>query len=400
MADLTSTLRTLTRNLALAATVAAMVLGGLSQVEILVFLEQAMVPVMLAAGGFWALYFMIRGFSGTKKEVRQITSSEGPGEELAQKATVGSFKLQEEYKKGSKAEAAFLRGEQEYGSFHYGEAAGHYQASVDKTATLPGYLNLGAALMNSSEFSQAEEILKLGEGLAGRKHRRDFQAAFQAGLGIVCMRVGRLDHAKEACESALSLFRSVGDGRGQADVTLTVGNLHAKRGAWDDAEKAFRSALKRYEISGSGSDLGRANACGNLGNMYMHAGKLKEALREHRRALGIHEGIGNPLGRANALSNIGNIRFRMEQVDEALKVYGQALELYRQIGVGLGEASALMNIGNVQFRQGKHAEALDKYERTLEIHTHIGNALGRANTMTNMASLLSRMERHDEALEM
>ncbi|MFH1571722.1 MAG: tetratricopeptide repeat protein, partial [Gemmatimonadota bacterium] len=282
MSDLPMALRRLARNLALAASLLAIALVPLAQVEVLAFLEPVVVWAVLAAGGCWALYLGARTMAGGRRAARPIVSSEGPGEELVQKATVAGYQAQEEYERGSKAEIAFLRGEQSLAAFRYAEAAGHYQAAADAVATLPAYLNLAAALMNCSEFAQAEEVLKVGLGLAERQHRRDFQGAFWAGLGIVLTRLGRLDLAWDACDRAISLFRSVGDGRGQADVALTMGNIHAHRGAFDEADKAFRRALKRYEVGHS--DLGRANALGNLGNNCMNRDQPDKALKLHRQA--------------------------------------------------------------------------------------------------------------------
>ncbi len=301
-----SSARSLTRNLSLAATAITVLITGLAHVEILVFLQPMRVPLFILTVVAWGSYYMVRTFANPLKSGKLIISCEGPGEEIAQRATYFSLQQQAEFEAGSADDEAFIKGERAYLAFHYSQAAKDYQKSLEATPAMPAYLNAGVSLLNCSHFEEAEEVLGMGLQLAERLEGRPFQAACYANIGIVHARTGRLGSASESCERAIGLFLQLGDGRGQADVQLTVGNIHANQGDWEAARKAFEAALKRYEISHS--ELGRANARGNLGNMFMFQGDLEEALRQHRGALEIHEQIGNPLGRANAVSNIGNVR--------------------------------------------------------------------------------------------
>ena len=390
--------RTLTRNLAIAATGFAVLVSGLGQVEILLFLQPMQIPMVVLTACAWGAYSLVRALTSPPGRGRAVASAEGPGGELVQKATLAGIEGAARGSEGSSAEESFARGERAFAGFNYPEAAKQYQASIAKHPTMAAYLSLGAALMNTSDFAQAAEVLYMGLQMSEREERLDFQAAFRANLGITHNRLGRLDAAQEACENAVSLFRTVGDSMGQADVMLTLGNIHGSHGDWKAAERAYQTARKRHEVAGS--HIGKANALGNLGNMFMQNDDPKRALQHHQEALAIHEQIGNPLGKANALSNIGNLRFRGEEFDAALKAHDAALAIYREISAHLGEATALGNIGNVLFKQHELEPALDMYERALEIHNHIGNVLGRANTMTNIGSLLTRMGRGDEALQM
>ena len=400
MADLTpkpTPLRKVLRNLSLATTGMTVVVFALASMEELSFLGPLQAPAMMVMSLCWVGYGAARTLLGNKVPDRAILTAEGPGEELVQKASSSTFATQEGYVAGDKAETSFLSGEKDYAAYQYGSAARRYEVSIAVRPSLPAYLNWGAALINSSQFSQAEEVLHIALQTAERLDRREFRAASLANLAVVHSRLGRLAGAKEVCEQAVDLFRMAGDGRGQADVTLSLGNILAHQGDSGGARKAYEAAMKRHKMVGS--DIGCANARGNLGNLSLQQGELEEALGHHRAALALHEQTGNPVGRANALSNMGNVRFREQKFDEAHKSYTAALEIYRQIEVPLGEATSLGNLGNVFFREGKHRKALDMYERGLSIHKEIGNPYGRATALTNLGSLLSRMKRRDEALE-
>lgn len=390
-------LRKILRNLSLATTGMTAAILALASVDALSFLGPAQGPALMTMSFCWVAYGAVRSFSGMKPPGRVIVTAEGPGEELVQKAASSTFATQEGYVAGDKAETAFLSGEHDYAAYQYGSAARRYEQSIEARTSLPSYLNWGAALINTSQFADAEDVLHIALQMAERLDRREFRAACLANLAVVHSRRGRLAGAQQVCEQAIDLFRMAGDSRGTADVTLTLGNILAHEGEGDAARKAYKAAMKRHESVGS--DIGRANARGNLGNLSLQRGDLEDALAHHRAALAIHEQTGNPVGRANALSNLGNVRFREQKFDDARRSYTAALDIFRQIEVPLGEATALGNLGNVMFRQGEHDEALDMYERGLSIHTEIGNPYGRAAALTNLGSLLSRLRRRDEALE-
>ena len=389
-------LRKVLRNLSLVATGMTAVILGLASLEELAFLRPMQGLAIMIMSLCWVAYGGVRTMTGSKPPGRAIGTTEGPGEELVQKASTASFAAQDGRVAGDKAEVSFLAAEKDFAAYQYGRAARRYEKSIEARASLPAYLNWGASLINTSQFVQADEVLTIALHLAERLDRRDFRAACLANLAVVQSRRGRLAEAHQMCEQAMDLFRMAGDGRGQADVMLTLGNILAHKGERDAAHKVFEAALKRHEAARS--DMGRANALGNLGNLSLQNGDVAEASAHHRAALAIHEQTGNPVGRANALTNIGNVRFREQKLDDAHKAYSAALEIYRQIEVPLGEASSLGNLGNVLFRQGGHDAALDLYERGLSIHTQIGNPHGRATALTNLGSLLSRMKRRDEAL--
>jgi tetratricopeptide (TPR) repeat protein len=147
---------------------------------------------------------------GTKAPKRAIVTAEGPGEELVQKASSASFAAQDGYVAGDKAESHFLAGEKDYTAYQYGSSARRYEKSIETRVTLPAYLNWGAALINTSQFVQAEEVLEIARQLAERLDRREFRAACLANLAVVHSRRGRLAGAQQVSEQAIDLFKMAG----------------------------------------------------------------------------------------------------------------------------------------------------------------------------------------------
>ena len=391
------TLQGLFRNLSLLATVffgACMVLGGQENTA---FLAAWSGPAAVGAALLWGMWYEARAWRDHALANQPLVTAQGPGGEVLQKATLASFRRQEGVVEGSEADDCFVRAERHFAGSRYAKAATAYQEAIRVQPTVPAYLNLGLSLLNSSAFSEAGEVIRLGSQLARRQQSREFQAAFLANTGALCVRQANLDAALESCEGALQLFRQLGDERGHADVLLTMANIHAHWRQWSEVEQDCEAALR---IHGRiGSDLGRANVLGTLGNMHADRGDSEAALKHFHAALAVHEDIGNSLGRANVLTNIGNAHFREARLEDALTSYAAALDLHRELADPLGEATVLGNMGNVHFKEGRPDEALEVYDEALTMHRQIGNLLGQANVLTNIGSVLTRQRQGKEALE-
>jgi len=389
--------KTIFRNLALASTVVFaffFVLGAMPDYKLM---GQFRLPTLVAMALLWATWYVVKSFDLHRQSRRRIISTQGPGGELAQKATLYSFRQKEDYEEGDEAELCFIRAEQRYVANRYQQAVDHYPKSIRARATLPAYLNLGNALLNISDFAVAEEVLNLGLQLAHKQQDREFEAAFQTNIGVLYACQARLETALQSYKEALPIFRRLGDERGCADLLVNIGHIHAHRGNWIEVQHEYETALKIYQrLDGS---LGRANVMGSLGNMYANQDLLEEALKHYLIALKIHERIDNPIGRANVLTNIGNMHFRGGRLEEARRSYEAALELHRELADPLGEATVQGNIGNVYFKEGQLEKALATYDRALQMHKDIGNPLGQANVLTNIGSVLSREDKKQEALE-
>jgi len=389
--------RTLFRNLGWAGLALAALCWGLGAVEILSFLHAVPGPALAGAGVCWVFYALLRVWEEARPRARMLYSAQGPGGELVQKATLHAFREQPGYRPGQEEETPFLLGMRDFGDGRYAEAARHYQQSLDLRPALPVCLNLGAALLNAAQFSQAGELLQRGLQQARRQGRGDYEAAFRANLGVLGLHQGKLEAGRQDAEEALVLFTRLKDRRGEADALLILGGIHARRGEWEEAARLYRAVLKLCEDLDH--PLGRANVLADLGNTRLHQEEYPEALTHYRAALALHEGQGNVLGRANALTNIGVAHFRQGNLEEARRTYEAALELHHQIGALAGQAGSQTNIGTVLFRQGRLEEALSYFHAALKTQQETGDLLGRANTLTNIGSLYARQRRFQEALE-
>ena len=398
--------KTIFRNLALAVSLCFVLSMFLSGVPLLAPVAPLRVPLLVGAALLWAAWYVVRSAAAYRQSRRLLVTSQGPGGELTMKATLRSFAEatrgalhDDEGAAASVAAAAevFCRAEQLYAASRFDQAAGSFAEAARTWVNLPAYLNWGNALLNISDYQQAEEVLGRGLQLAERATQPDFAAAMQVNLGVLHLRQGKLEEARDSLEAALSAFCSSGDERAQAGILVDIGHIHAHWGNWEEVKQDYATADRIFRRCDH--LLGRANLLASLGHMHATHDRFDEAQESHRKALKLHEQLDNPLGLAGVHTYIGNGYFRENRLQRALLSYEEAMDLHRELRDPLGEASALVNMGNVQFRKGRLDEALQLYDRALETHKRIVNPLGQANVLTNIGSVLSRQGLRQEALE-
>ncbi|GGV73123.1 caspase, EACC1-associated type [Streptomyces massasporeus] len=116
-----------------------------------------------------------------------------------------------------------------------------------------------------------------------------------------------------------------------ADATCRVGDIHQVQGRYDEAATAYQTALTIYKSIGD--RLGQADATQGLGDIHQAQGRYDEAATAYQTALTIYESIGNRRGQANATKGLGDIHQAQDQYDEANENFRAARDLYAEIGM-------------------------------------------------------------------
>jgi hypothetical protein len=116
--------------------------------------------------------------------------------------------------------------------------------------------------------------------------------------------------------------------------------------AWPDADPLFVSELHR-------------ELCWILDRQ----GDLRGALREARRALGLHPGDSRTIGRAFAVNAVGFCEARLELCDKALAHCTAAAQLLEHTTHRHGQAAVWDSLGFIYARTGNLRQAARSYER-------------------------------------
>lgn len=137
---------------------------------------------------------------------------------------------------------------------------------------------------------------------------------------------------------------------------------------------------------------GFANACNNMGILYLNQGLYARSLESHLAALKVREEANDLKGMATSYQNLGIVELALKNEDKAFAYYSKALALKEKDGDRKGVAGALQGIGYVFQRSKKPLKALEYYHRSRKIKEEMKDTGAVASVFTNIASVYMDMD--------
>ena len=288
-------------------------------------------------------------------------------------------------------------------------------------------LMIGIIRSQQGELREAQAVLEQSLSLfrtlkeaPGQDTSLSGQATSLLGLGLVYAGFGQTQKAFDTLQTALGLFKSIGDNKQQATTLQTLGFLHSIIGDKQKAEEYIRqaSALKKdhgeFRVGAVSAMLVGAVSLNNedpqkalnsltqalqvfraardpnneayildaIGILYNVLGEHKKALETYNQSLKLFRTVGNHRGEAASLSSIGFTFSKLKNFKEAQDYLNQALVLAKAQGDKYSEADALGSIGYVYDQLSQFKSALDYYNQALPIYHEIGMRKSEAYTLT------------------
>ncbi|WP_326798173.1 tetratricopeptide repeat protein [Streptomyces sp. NBC_01808] len=136
-----------------------------------------------------------------------------------------------------------------------------------------------------------------------------------------------------------------------------------------------------------GDTRGETRALSNLGHTYLQADRPDEAVEYCRRALALHRASGDSWGQGIVLANLGDAYRRLDRYDEAVDCLEQALTVLRAIGDRWVEGVTLDVLGTLQDRLHRHDDAIEHYHQALDAHRDVGNRSGEGQTLYHLGDV-------------
>jgi CHAT domain-containing protein/tetratricopeptide (TPR) repeat protein len=204
--------------------------------------------------------------------------------------------------------------------------------------------------------------------------------------------------AVQKYEEAISLYRSAGDRRGEAELFQA---LAFRSFVTRDFQAAIDFARQAKALWHGLADYGREAE--ELESMSMYFGRLEktqEALDSLNEALPMLRALGEPWGLAMALTDRGDIYELLGEFQEALNDKEQALSIFRSGKWRMDyEFGVLADLGHIREEIGDPQKALDYYDQALELaRSHREHGLeGRMYSVA--AGAYARAGEKDKALE-
>ncbi len=215
-------------------------------------------------------------------------------------------------------------------------------------------------------------------------------------LGRVYDLLGFKTQALEYYNQALPIYREIKERAGQATTLSNVGRVYSDLGEKEQALEYYQQALL---LSQAVEDrAGEATTLNNMGRVYSDLGEKKQALNYYQQALPLWRAVGDPSQEATTLNNMGRVYSDLGEKKQALDYYQQALPLSQTVGDPSGEAVTLNNIGLVYDDLGEKEQALDYYQQSLPLRRAVGDPSGEATTLSNIGGVYSALGEKQQAL--
>jgi len=174
-------------------------------------------------------------------------------------------------------------------------------------------------------------------------------------LGMVREAQGRLDESARCFETALGIFRRVGNRRYRALALMNLGVVRYAAGELERAVSIFGQAIEASRQVGNRA--GEADAILNLGSVLVHLGDLGEAERHLRLALDLEREAGNRRAEAMALGDLGILALERGELRAAEELLRSAVDTARMAGERNFHARYLAWHAAVSCRLGERAVA-------------------------------------------
>lgn len=186
--------------------------------------------------------------------------------------------------------------------------------------------------------------------------------------------VGQSGDVEPLLQEALSIFREIGDVRGQSAVLTGMGNNARDRGNYEQAKAYHQEGLKLVD---QGQDPWRwAIHKAFLGQSAEREGDLQQAELLLHESEEQYRQLGDLWGEALALQLLGKVNLRRCQLQQAEARYRKVLEIHRELGARRPEGVDLNSLGEIALRRGHLEKARQWLEQSLSIRREVRDRRG------------------------
>ena len=263
--------------------------------------------------------------------------------------------------------------------------------------------SLGMACVGTGHYRQAEdpllEALRLLEGEQRPQQYgwTGFPAASTRGqLTLALGEMGRFDEGDALGEDAIRIAEPLGHPHTLTAACSFLAQLRMTRGEFDRAISVIERGLAAIEEQNV--PLFSLLHRGSLGQAYARLGRTAEGIALQEYALSEIEATGHaPLLLSGRLVTLGESYVLANRLDDALAVGGRALTISREYGHRNSEAKALGLLGDIAARRDSPGGAEGHYREAQALAEALGMRPLVAHCHAGLWQLFERMGKREEA---
>ena len=178
----------------------------------------------------------------------------------------------------------------------------------------------------------------------------------------VYWRKGESKNATEALNSAVEIFKELGNKKMLSLAFNNLGIMNNQVGDYDYAIQNFKLAL---QMSIQNKDIQNQGKClGNLGGTYLLVGELDLAEKNFLESLSLNKQIGSKHEIAHEYSNLGHLANSKGNFEEAIAYFKMSIETFKSISQGPLYLGPLVGI-IIALIDSNLKDESDKYRRDL-----------------------------------
>lgn len=241
----------------------------------------------------------------------------------------------------------------------------------------------GLVAMQTGRNVDAHRLFLASRDLAQQAADRDLEASTLLNLTNLERLADDYDAAAGLARSALDLYRASNNGRGQAQMLLTLGHIATERAQWDEAERWAKEAeplihARRDPELTSGYHHLRARAAAGRGDHDRAEALYKKSLAAAKRS-------GSPDRQITGLQNLAALSNERERHALARKRLRAALELAEQSGRTARVVDLLPVLIRSEFANGDRSGALAAATRFVAVATDVESDVAQAHALLGAA---------------
>jgi tetratricopeptide (TPR) repeat protein len=246
-------------------------------------------------------------------------------------------------------------------------------------------------LQKCGRWAEAEALAVAVEQAAGHAGDRSAEARVLAVRATLDWHTGRTGAAQARFESAIAIWRQLGDRDGEGLATQNLGWLYHRTGRVREAADAIRSGVRLLD---GGDPVRLGIALHNLAEVEFELGEYAAACENLERSLAIRRELVDPVGEGITLVALGRAYSQLGRHDAGLAALDAGLGLCRRTGNREDEWEALLSRSEVHLRVGAVAAARCDVDEALDLVRRAGSRYGEA-AATRQRALVLRREGQD-----
>ncbi|XP_048881190.1 tetratricopeptide repeat protein 24 [Brienomyrus brachyistius] len=253
--------------------------------------------------------------------------------------------------------------------------------------------NLGAAYVESGKPQKGLEYLRRAQPGEGGERIADLQF----NLGAAHEGLEDPGRAAKHYLKAAQLYRSQGDGGGEADACMKLAHCYLLVQDWTQAAESYQRAGEGYRLAGrpDAAALALREAADSM--LRCDTFTTDDITRVLTDSLELSAGVGEEETLGKLYNDIGLNFTQLKLFPEAAECFNRALPLAH--GRPCRLAAVLQNLGAVQNTLCQYQQALEYHQEAAALHGSLGSRSAQGQCFSNLAFALRQLGNLEEAAQ-